>query len=297
MSPVHRLVPVLLVLCSATPGLSADPLIQPGDRVALVGGTLVESVQGDGVCEVTVLLEQPDWRVQFRNLGWSGDDVYGEARRVFGEPADGYARLLQDIQVADPNVAIIGYGFAEASDGVEQAARYEPGLRKLAEDLRSRDIRVILLQPFRLPGVKIDGYPEAMEVVRQATAKVADEFQYPLVDAAEVIAEAGDAAFDEAGLRLSEAGQRRMGRFVALQILGLPWSEASERSPLAVRLSEMVAEKNALFFHRYRPMNETYLWLFRKHEQGNNAVEIPQFDPLVEEAEREIWELAARGEP
>ena len=27
---------------------------------------------------------------------------------------------------------------------------------------------------------------------------------------------------------------------------------------------------------------------FRKHEQGNNAVEIPQFDPLVEAAEKKI---------
>ncbi|MEX0867342.1 MAG: hypothetical protein WD030_08280, partial [Pirellulales bacterium] len=49
--------------------------------------------------------------------------------------------------------------------------------------------------------------------------------------------------------------------------------------------------KNELFFHRYRPQNETYLFLFRKHEQGNNAVEIPQFDPLVEAEEKRIAEL------
>ena len=46
--------------------------------------------------------------------------------------------------------------------------------------------------------------------------------------------------------------------------------------------------KNTLFFHRYRPQNETYLFLFRKHEQGNNAVEIPQFDPLIAELEKKI---------
>ena len=43
-----------------------------------------------------------------------------------------------------------------------------------------------------------------------------------------------------------------------------------------------------MFFHRYRPQNETYLFLFRKHEQGNNAVEIPKFDPIVESLEGEI---------
>jgi hypothetical protein len=46
-----------------------------------------------------------------------------------------------------------------------------------------------------------------------------------------------------------------------------------------------------MFFHRHRPQNETYLFLFRKGEQGNNAVEIPQFDPLIEEQERDIAKL------
>jgi len=43
--------------------------------------------------------------------------------------------------------------------------------------------------------------------------------------------------------------------------------------------------------HRSRPENVTYLFLFRKHEQGNNAVEIPQFDPLIEADEKEIERL------
>ena len=47
-------------------------------------------------------------------------------------------------------------------------------------------------------------------------------------------------------------------------------------------------QKNRLFFHRWRPANETYLFLFRKHEQGQNAKEIPMFDPLIAEKEKEI---------
>ena len=52
-----------------------------------------------------------------------------------------------------------------------------------------------------------------------------------------------------------------------------------------------IRAKNELYFHRWRPQNETYLLLFRKHEQGNNAVEIPMFDPLVADVESEIAEL------
>ena len=48
------------------------------------------------------------------------------------------------------------------------------------------------------------------------------------------------------------------------------------------KLRAAVVEKNRLYFHRWRPQNETYLFGFRKHEQGRNAREIPLLDPLVE---------------
>src|SRR5262249_18241342 len=47
------------------------------------------------------------------------------------------------------------------------------------------------------------------------------------------------------------------------------------------KLRRTIVEKNRLYFHRWRPQNETYLFGFRKYEQGNNAREIPLFDPLV----------------
>ncbi len=61
----------------------------------------------------------------------------------------------------------------------------------------------------------------------------------------------------------------------------------------AEKLRRLINRKNQLFFSRWRPENVTYLFLFRKHEQGQNAVEIPKFDPLVEEAERQIAAAAA----
>ena len=49
-----------------------------------------------------------------------------------------------------------------------------------------------------------------------------------------------------------------------------------------------VLAKDELFFNRWRPQNETYLFGFRKHEQGQNAKEIPMFDPLIEKADERI---------
>jgi hypothetical protein len=59
----------------------------------------------------------------------------------------------------------------------------------------------------------------------------------------------------------------------------------------AEKLRRTIVAKNALYFHRWRPQNETYLFGFRRGEQGKNAVEIPQFDPLVAKREAEIARL------
>lgn len=56
-------------------------------------------------------------------------------------------------------------------------------------------------------------------------------------------------------------------------------------------LREAIRGKNEQFFFRWRPQNETYLFGFRKHEQGQNAAEIPKFDPIVERKEQEIARL------
>jgi hypothetical protein len=61
----------------------------------------------------------------------------------------------------------------------------------------------------------------------------------------------------------------------------------AESEPLRAK----IVAKNRLFFHRWRPQNETYLFGFRKHEQGVNGKEVAEFDPLVAAAEKEIASL------
>jgi hypothetical protein len=53
-------------------------------------------------------------------------------------------------------------------------------------------------------------------------------------------------------------------------------------------LRQLINHKNREFFYRWRPQNDTYILGFRKAEQGRNAVEIPQFDPIVQKLEKQI---------
>ena len=59
----------------------------------------------------------------------------------------------------------------------------------------------------------------------------------------------------------------------------------------AEQLRRAIVAKNRLYFYRWRPANVTYLFGFRKQEQGQNAIEIPKFDPLVADKEQEIAKL------
>ena len=93
------------------------------------------------------------------------------------------------------------------------------------------------------------------------------------------------------GITLTEGDYQTVAPAV-VQSLGLPQDAAALSSAQSnVALTKAILEKNRLFFYRWRPQNETYLFGFRKHEQGNNGVEIPMFDPLVTGKEKEIAKL------
>ena len=59
----------------------------------------------------------------------------------------------------------------------------------------------------------------------------------------------------------------------------------------AEKLRQVAVLKNMLFFNQWRPANETYLFGFRRNEQGQNAREMPMFDPPIAEKEAEIAKL------
>jgi lysophospholipase L1-like esterase len=274
----------ILLIGSMVPATAAEPLLKSGDRLALVGGTFIERMQATAALENQLYPRRPDWKLRVRNLGWSGDNVHGFARKVFEtDPQHGFDRLMSDLKIADPTVALVAYGFSEAAGGESSVAAFESGLRKLVDALAEMNCRVILMKPLVVPGVRVEGYAEQISRSRQAIDLVAKE------TGAEVVDVSCDDWTDDR-LVPSEEGYEQIGQQLADTLVG--------GEPVHVRneeLESLIVKKNQQFFHRHRPQNETYLLLFRKHEQGNNAVELPQFDPVVDELDRQIWAEAAAG--
>ena len=60
-------------------------------------------------------------------------------------------------------------------------------------------------------------------------------------------------------------------------------------------LRQKIVEKNETYFHAWRPQNTTYLFFFRKHEQGRNAKDIAEILKHHTERENELFVLKKPG--
>ncbi len=373
-----------------------------GDRIVLVGDTLVERDQRYGFLETILTIRNPDKNLTFRNLGWSGDTVAGISRSGFDPPAAGYEQLAQQILAAKPTVVIVGYGMADSFAGERGLSTFEGGLNRLLDLIAGTGARVVMLSPIAhenlgRPWPDPAKHNYDLGLYRDVIRKVADHRKYPFVDLFDYV-EMTTALppprqlqdrwpITEDGIHLGAEGYwgmgvligDRLGQGLAVGIRGLqieksgeivaaqearvspiektaggfrfavvddllvppfpkltggPRQVVSAFAPWRLRIAGLapgryqlkidgrvaanadadgwaqsvsleycpefdqveklratIKRKNTLFFDRWRPQNITYLFGFRKHEQGNNAIEIPQFDPLVAEQEREIARL------
>jgi len=386
--------------------------LRDGDRVVLLGNTLIEREQKYGYLETALTERYPDRNITFRNLGWSGDTVWGEARAVFGTQADGFRALKEHVLALKPTVIFVGYGTNESFAGERGLPHFLDGLNALLDTLDETDARIVILSPLRMdelgpplpdPGQQnknLELYSKALE---KAAGERGDYFvdlfntvglertsglkrtipvgkdlhsHFHLTDDEIHLTQVGysyfaaaiefsllprvtsgpqrgwyvgiDAALgkiESRGVHLADSKvENNAVRFTAtdeilpypttrpelarealnglctsnddfqvegltarryqLTIDGKPvLSDSAEEfaksfflrsGPSFAQAEELrraIIHKNELYFNRWRPANVTYLFLFRRNEQGQNAVEIPKFDPLIAEAEQQIAKL------
>lgn len=389
---VFRLSIILLspavILAAARQSPAAFELAD-GERVVLLGSTIIEREAAYGYWEAMLTSHFPRRNIIFRNLGWSGDTVWGESRAGFGTAADGFKALVEHTIALKPTTILIAYGTNESFAGPDGLPHFQDGLLKLLAALAPTKARIVLMAPLELERLKTplpDPSAENKNVWHygQAIHDLATERDYLFLDlgrwlkpleksAGQSLAWTDDtmhltqfgywltAAALENDLQLRPSGWtleldssgkpldisggrvekvestpqriafnftsttvpvtaalREPGRAGRLRVRGLAEGEyelkidgqpaarhASERwaaglgidiaaeTRQAEALRQAIVKKNELYFYRWRPQNETYLFGFRKHEQGQNANEIVEFDPLVADQEREIATLRA----
>jgi len=321
--------------------------LMEGDRVVFVGNTFVERDLAHNYLEAALTARFPERNVTFRNIGWSGDTVFGHARAGFGSAEDGFRYLGKHLAELKPTVVFLAYGLNESFEGERGLPGFEKGLARLLETVAALAPRAtFLVSPIRHEnlGPPLPDPAESNRNLRlyvDAMKKTAEARRLGFVDLFERLgAGSQEAPLTDNGIHLNARGYRRAARTI-LEALGIrpdahevtvqgpgpitatlpagesvltlrglkagryalkaggltlasasaeEWSRGVAVEP-SEKLREAIAAKNFLYFNRWRPQNETYIFGFRKREQGHLAPEIPQFDPLVEAKEKEIAKL------
>jgi hypothetical protein len=311
---------LLAALLSAAADPPKDPFeFADGDRVVLLGGTLIEREQKYGYWELALTLKNKDRNVTFRNLGWSGDTVWCESRGSFGGQPEGFKKTVELVKELKPTVIVICYGHVESFYGKDGVAKFTEGLNKLIDAVNATKARVVLMTPTPFENVKplsdADAKNANLKLYAEATKAVAEKRKLELVDLFDPLlavkpAEANttngmhyhDAGYARSTRALLAPTKRSLSESLDVEVIpAFPVNPRQDELPkpkldipfelMRDSFREVIVAKNELFFHRWRPQNVTYLTGFRKGEQGQNAKEIVQFDPLVEKAEQQIAEL------
>ena len=99
---------IVSCLCVSLPltAMASDFKLIEGDRIVLVGNTLIEREQRYGYWEAALITRFPTQNITIRNLGWSGDTVWSDARGQFGTPADGFKQLKEHVVSLKPTAEI-----------------------------------------------------------------------------------------------------------------------------------------------------------------------------------------------
>jgi lysophospholipase L1-like esterase len=268
-----------------------------GDRVLLLGSTVFEREQRYGTFEPRLALALPGAKFTLRNLAWSGDTVHGHARSYFGPPQEGLDRLSAHLDLIKPTVAILCYGGEFAFEGLGALPEFITGYRNLLERLRRHcpGVRIALVSPPPLETLP-SPLPDQTEANKRLAsfrdalgqfAKGQNCFFVDLFARMGGVPPAGIAKnpLTENGLHHTRAGYEALS---ACLVEGLGLEVPQVPAAQLAALNQAVVAKDQLFFNRWRPQNETYLFGFRKHEQGQNAKEIPLFDPLIQQADQRI---------
>ena len=271
----------------------AAPELRDGDRVALVGNTFFEREADASYIETALLLSHAELPLTFRNFGWSGDTPTGAARGYF-KPNEGYGLLLEQVSKVKPTLILLNYGANVAWEGEAGLEKFRTDLSKLIDDLAKKtEARFVLCSPlaqeaFPAPFPNPEAHNAELARYSAAIKAIAAEKNAEFID---LFQNLRGERLTSNSIHLNTAGYRKAAE-VMVQAFGKTMPDLDK----AETLRQTVIAKNEQFFNQWRPQNTTYLFGFRKHEQGNNAVETEQIDPFLTKLDAQIHDLAM-GKP
>lgn len=226
------------------PNSNAAFSLKDGDRVVFLGNSIFENDFQYGYLELALTTRFADKGITFRNLGWTGDNVWGEARSTYTNPPTPYEHLMEDITKAAPTVVFLAYGGVEAQEGQVGVAHFKDGLNKLIDKIDALGAKTVLLST--IPVVSsdtaqhIDARNADLELYSKAISEVASQRNKLYVDIYNpVLNTSKKADIIENTVHLNETGYY----YLAMELekaLGLP----TERETVTITMDKQGANSS-----------------------------------------------------
>lgn len=290
---------ILLSACTSNPSL--EPLVfKQNEKVVFLGNAFFENAIANGEIETTLSLSFPKKNITFRNIGWNADNVYAHARtrardgQKFGSPEEGFGILTKQIAELRPDKVFIAYGFNESFDGDSGVDAYGKGLNNLLEMLSQHCHELILISAlpmekgFGIPAEHIATQNKQIKKYVDTTKEIALKGKYRFIDLFTPFSE--ENTYTTNGVHLSATGYRKVGELIS-ETLKFPTPAIKMNSEKADHIRNTIIKKNTLFFHRWRPQNDAYIYGLRKHEQRVAQEEPAQIEPFIAKQEAAITVL------
>ncbi len=270
-----------------------------GNRIALIGNTLLERSQEFGQFEAMLHQQFPDLELVVRHLAWSADAVDLQPR-----PAN-FADTEQHLTHEKIDVIFAAVGFNESFAGEQGLEAFRKKLQDYVASLRTKAFngktapRIVLIAPIAnenianvpaadMNNARIKLYAAVMrDVAKEQRVGFADTFDD--TDAA-MISPGSDLTVN--GIHLNRDGDRLFSSFLFRKVFG------KEPSSPTDALTAAIVEKNQQFFRRFRPLNTFYYTGGRNKDYGylDFLPAMRNFDIMVANRDRRIWDLV-QGKP
>ncbi len=281
---------------AAKPTPTVLPLqLRKGERIALIGGTLLDRSQRFGQFEAMLQQRFPQHELRVRHLAWSADAIDLQPR------PDNFADTEQHLKHERADVIFAAFGFNESFAGQAGLPDFRRKLSSYLAGLKSKAYnggaapRVVLVSPIANENVKgvaaADRNNAAIKMYFEVMREVAREQQVGFADVfadthRAMLSPGGDLTID--GAHLTKEGDRLFSAALFQQVFGEQPPELSDA------LCEAVVAKNREFFRRFRPLNTFYYTGGRNKTYGylDFLPAMRNFDLMVANRDRRIWDIA-----